>query len=66
MAIVDKLIEHFRQRRAQILDDIQRWRDGGWKLRKNNEDITEDWLTEQQRRADELGSIIADYEKRNA
>ena len=49
-----------------MLDDIAHWRANGWRLRENNEDITEKWLADQQARADKLGIIIAPYEYRDA
>jgi hypothetical protein len=66
MAAIDELLGHYRKLRSQMLDDIKFWRENGWRLRKNDEDITEKWLADQQRRADNLGWIIAAHEKRNA
>jgi hypothetical protein len=48
-----------------MLDDAKHWRSHGWRLHENNKDITEQWLSEQERRAADLARIIADYEKRN-
>jgi hypothetical protein len=66
MAAIDELLAHYRELRAQMLDDIQHWRKHSWKLRHNNEDITDKWLSDQQARADKLGRIIAAHEKRSA
>ena len=63
---LETLLDGYRKRRAQMLDDIKVWRDNKYTLRQNNVDITNAWLTEQQRRADELGKVIAAYEKRAA
>jgi hypothetical protein len=52
VAAIDELLAHYRKTRDQMLDDIKHWRENGWKLRRNNEDITEEWLTDQKRRAD--------------
>ena len=65
MSLIDELLQHCRERRAQMLDDVKHWRSHGWRLRQDNKDITEQWLSEQERRAAELTEIIADYEKRN-
>jgi hypothetical protein len=62
MAAIDELLAHYRELRAQMLDDIAHWRANGWRLRENNEDITEKWLADQQARADKLGIIITAYE----
>jgi hypothetical protein len=48
-----------------MLDDVKHWRSHGWRLHENNQDITEQWLREQEHRAADLARIIADYEKRN-
>ena len=66
MAAIDELLAHYQELRAQMLDDIAHWRANGWRLRENNEDITEKWLADQQARADKLGIIIAAYEYRDA
>lgn len=63
MATVDELLEHYAQLRSQILDEIAVLRSGDCRLIRNNEEITEAWLQDQQSRADELGSMIAAYEK---
>ena len=65
MALIDELLQHYRERCAQMLDDAKHWRTHGWRLHENNKDITEQWLSEQERRAADLARIIADYEKRN-
>jgi hypothetical protein len=65
MALIDELLQHYRERRVQMLDDVKHWRSHGWRLHENNKDITEQWLSEQERRAADLARIIADYEKRN-
>ena len=66
MAAINELIVHYRELRAQMLDDIAHWRANGWRLRENNEDITEKRLADQQARADKLGIIVAAYEYRDA
>jgi hypothetical protein len=63
MATFTELLEHYAHLRAQMLDDIAACRSAGWRLVRNNEDITETWLQEQQARADELGGLIAANEK---
>ena len=65
MSLIDELLQHYRERRAEMLDDVKHWRSHGWWLRHNNKDITERWLSEQERRTAELAEIIAEYEKRN-
>ena len=58
MSLIDELLQHYRERRAQMLDDVKHWRSHGWRLHENNKDITEQWLTEQERRATDLAGII--------
>ena len=65
MAAIDDLLNDYRRVREQMLDDVKFWRANGWHLHKNNEDITEKWLSEQTSRAEKLAKIIAAYEKRN-
>jgi hypothetical protein len=65
MAAIDELLQHYKSTRDQMLDDIRHWRENGWKLRHNNQDITEQWLTDQKRRADNLSNVIAAHEKRS-
>lgn len=63
MATSNDLLEHYAQLRNQMLDDIKAWRKGGWRLVRDDEDITERWLQEQQARADKLTSLIAPTDK---
>jgi hypothetical protein len=63
MATFNEVLEHNAQLRAEMLDDIKTWREGGWRLIRSNEDITETWLRDQQARADKLGSVSAPNEK---
>jgi len=65
MAQIDDLLDHFRNLHVQMLDDIKHWRSRGWRLHQNDEDITEKWLSDQQRRAGGLAKVIAAHEKRN-
>jgi hypothetical protein len=65
MAAIDDLIVQYRAVRDEMLADVQHWRQNGWTLRENDRDITERWLSEQQKRADRLADVIAAYEKRN-
>jgi hypothetical protein len=60
---IDELLDHYRKLRADMFDDIAFWRRHGWRLRKNDEDITDKWLADQQSRTDELGAIVAAHEK---
>jgi hypothetical protein len=59
MATFNELLDHYAQLRAQILADISTCRSDGWRLIRNNEDVTETWLRDQQARADKLGNMIA-------
>jgi hypothetical protein len=62
MTALEWLIAHYRNRQAQILENIRTSRAMKSGLHHNNNvDMTEAWLQEQQRRADELGNIIAAY-----
>jgi hypothetical protein len=63
MATFNELFEHCAQLRAQILADISTCRSDGWRLIRNDEDVTEIWLRDQQDRADKLGNIIAGQHK---
>ena len=63
MSSIAKLLEQYSQLHGQMLEDIKTWRSGGWRLLRNNEDITERWLQDQQTRAEELGSLVAPVEK---
>lgn len=51
------------QLHAQIIGDIKAWRSGRWRLSRNNEDITERWLQDQQARADKLATMVGVNEK---
>jgi hypothetical protein len=64
MAAIDELLEHYRKRHDQILADVKVWRDNGYKLHHNNQDITESWLSDQEKRAKSLADVIAKYEKK--
>jgi hypothetical protein len=44
MAASDDILDDYRKLHTQMLDDIRRWRGNGWRLRKDDEDITERWL----------------------
>lgn len=48
---------------AQIIDDIKAWRSGGSRLSRNNEDITERWLQDQQARPDKLATMVGINER---
>ena len=63
MAPIDDLIVSYRQIRDSMLADIKHWREHNWRLHHNNVDITEQWLSDQQRRADSLTGIINKYER---
>jgi hypothetical protein len=63
MATSNELLEHCARLRAQMLDEIAACRSGGWRVMRDNEDITEPWLQEQQARADKLARLIAPHEK---
>lgn len=65
MAASDDILDDYRKLHAQMLGDIRRWRANGWRLRKDDEDITEKWLAYQRRRADDLARIILAQEKRD-
>jgi hypothetical protein len=65
MAPSDDILDDYRKLRTRMLDDIRRWRANGWRLRKDDEDITEQWLAYQRRRADDLARIILAHEKRD-
>jgi hypothetical protein len=65
MAASDDILDDYRKLHNQMLDDIRRWRANEWRLRKDDEDITERWLAYQRRRADDLARIIRAHEKRN-
>jgi hypothetical protein len=65
MAASDDILDDYRKLHAQMLDDIRRWRADGWRLRKDDEDITDKWLAYQRRRADDLARIILAHEKRD-
>jgi hypothetical protein len=66
MPALDDLLAHYRKFRAQILDDIRVWRTAKMRMTKNGADVTEEWLAEMQRRADDLAKVIAAYEKHAA
>jgi hypothetical protein len=44
MAPFNEPLEHYAQLRAEILADISTRRSNGWRLIRNDEDITEAWL----------------------
>jgi hypothetical protein len=63
VASSNKLLEHYVELHAQMLDDIAACRSGGWRLVRSNEDMTETWLRNQQARAEKLDSLIEAHEK---
>jgi hypothetical protein len=65
MAASDDILDDYRKLHGQMLDDIRRWRANGWRLRKDDEDMTDKWLAYQRRRADDLARIILAHEKRD-
>jgi hypothetical protein len=64
MAAIDDLLAHYRKLHSEMINDINHWRSNKWRLHKDHEDITDWWLSEQQRRADCLAAIIAAHETR--
>ena len=66
MTPVDELIEHYRELRDKMLQDLQHGKEHGWRVRSNNKDVTAEWMSEHKRRADHLSEIIAAHEKRHA
>lgn len=63
---MDDIVSDYRKLHATMLDDIKHWRSAGCRLSINNEDVTEKWLADQQRRADNLARVIAAHEKHAA
>ena len=69
MAAIDELLDHCRNLRAQMLDDIASFELGRMSMGEiqNGErvDITDKWVQELRRRIDDLEGIIAYCERRN-
>lgn len=63
MPTFHELLSQTTELRRQILDDIKAWRASGCRIIRNNEDITEAWLGDQQARADKLTSMIVPTEE---
>jgi hypothetical protein len=63
MATFNELLEHTAKLRGQILDDIAACRAGDLRLIRNNEDVTEKWVRDQETRADKLAGVLAANEK---
>jgi L-rhamnose isomerase len=65
-ARMDDLISHYRKVHAAFLDDIKQLRSSGLRISDGNKDITEQWIGDQQRRADDLARVIEVHEKLDA
>jgi hypothetical protein len=63
---MDDIILQYRKVHAGFLDDIKHLRSSGLRISENNKDITEQWISDQQRRADNLAKVIAAHENLDA